>query len=83
MGIKRQVDRCGRISIPVEFRKEINLNFEDYAEIEMIDNKIVISKVDDVKEELKDVLISMLDSLKENTTKEAIQDIIDIVNCNL
>ena len=41
--MKRHFDELGRIVIPKEMREELNFGMNDFAEIELINNKIVIS----------------------------------------
>lgn len=43
-GITRQVDELGRLVIPKELRKNLNLNEKDTAEIFIDGDKIVIQK---------------------------------------
>lgn len=55
--MKRKIDKLGRISLPVDFRRELNLNVGEEAEIELKGNKIVVSKpngnkIDNLLEEL-------------------------------
>lgn len=43
-GITRKVDSLGRIVLPMEFRKELNLNFKDSVEIYMLEDGFYIKK---------------------------------------
>lgn len=43
-GIIRRLDQLGRIVIPREIRKVLELNEHDYIEISMQDSNIVLSK---------------------------------------
>ncbi len=49
--MKRHFDEVGRIVIPKEMRKELNFGNRDFAEIELIGNKIVISNPDNNDEQ--------------------------------
>ncbi len=41
--MKRHFDETGRIVIPKEMREELDFGINDFAEIELINNKIVIT----------------------------------------
>lgn len=41
--MKRHFDEMGRIVIPKEMREELDFGINDFAEIELIDNKIILS----------------------------------------
>ena len=43
-GITRNLDSLGRIVIPKEFRKELNINDEDAVSIYLLENGVYISK---------------------------------------
>lgn len=46
IGIQRQFDVLGRITIPIEYRKYLNIKTGDKAEIVLTDNEeIIIKKV--------------------------------------
>lgn len=44
----RNIDNLGRIVIPKDFRKELNIEAGTDLNVELIDNKIVITKKDSV-----------------------------------
>lgn len=44
VGIVRRVDDLGRIVIPIEMRKELNINIKDRIEIGIEDQQIVLRK---------------------------------------
>ncbi len=43
-GIIRKIDQLGRIVIPIEYRKNLNLQPRDTIKMTMVDNHIVIDK---------------------------------------
>lgn len=43
-GMVRQVDKLGRIVLPKEMRKVFHIENEDYLEIYVEDNKIILQK---------------------------------------
>ena len=54
----RNIDSLGRIVIPKEFRKELDIDSGSNLNIELVENKIVITKKDSVnyKEKYEDAL---------------------------
>lgn len=46
--MNRNIDNLGRIVIPKDFRKELNIEAGSDLNVELIDNKIVITKKDSV-----------------------------------
>ena len=44
--MKRKVDELGRIVIPKEIREDLNINHKDKLKLEVIGNKIIITKVE-------------------------------------
>ena len=44
MKIKKQIDNLGRIVIPKFIRESLNIKTEDYLEIEILKDKIIIKK---------------------------------------
>jgi AbrB family looped-hinge helix DNA binding protein len=46
--MNRNIDNLGRIVIPKEFRKELGIDSGSNLNIELVDNKIVITKKDSV-----------------------------------
>lgn len=77
--MKRCIDRCGRLSIPSEYRKELGLEIGDEARIELKDNKIIISKPSDV--DVKDILINKLETL--NFDYKIKNELIELINEHL
>ena len=77
--MQRHFDKTGRIVIPKEMRKELGFESEDYAEIELIDNKIILSNPKNSK-------YKQLEFLKERENKlqniEYILKNIDTVTIN-
>lgn len=49
IGIVRKLDELGRIVIPVEIRKNLNINIREPLEVLQVDNKIEISKRKDIR----------------------------------
>ena len=43
-GIVRKIDELGRVVLPIEMRKTLNLQIRDEVEIQMQDKSIVIKK---------------------------------------
>ncbi len=44
IGIVRRVDQLGRIVIPIEMRKELNIEIKDPIEISLEDSSIILRK---------------------------------------
>ena len=42
-GVKRQIDKLGRIVIPISYRKFLNLSENSYLNIELENNSIIIT----------------------------------------
>ena len=62
-GITRRIDDLGRLVIPKEIRKNLRIRDNDQIEINVIDNKIVLNKYNNME---KDVVINkLLNSLKK------------------
>lgn len=66
MGAKRRIDKEGRIVIPYTFKREININNGDEVDIELDNDKIIISNPKGMrsKEEIK----KEIEYLKEATS---------------
>lgn len=63
IGITRRIDDLGRLVIPKEIRKNLKIRDNDQIEINVIDNKIVLNKYNNME---KDVVINkLLNSLKK------------------
>ena len=56
-GITRRIDDLGRLVIPKEIRKNLRIRDNDQIEINVIDNKIVLNKYNNME---KDVVINKL-----------------------
>lgn len=72
--MKRPLDKLGRVSLPVEYRRELGLVCGDYVEVELIDGYIVVTNpvYDDKKQKLiqavqtgadVDTLVDMINNL--------------------
>jgi transcriptional pleiotropic regulator of transition state genes len=46
-GMARKIDELGRLVLPAEIRRRFGLREGSYLEIQVDDNKIVLSKIDD------------------------------------
>lgn len=46
--MKRKIDKLGRLVIPKEIRKELNIREEDDIDIQFADNKIILTKPNDI-----------------------------------
>ena len=49
-GIVRKIDELGRVVLPIEMRKTLNLQIRDEVEIQMQDKSIVITKYEPEKD---------------------------------
>ena len=49
-GIVRKIDELGRVVLPIEMRKTLNLQIRDEVEIQMQDKSIVIKKYEPEKD---------------------------------
>ena len=56
----KTVDSLGRIVIPSNFRKNLNIKEDTLIGINIIDNKIVLSKIEVIEKKNNDVLIKLL-----------------------
>lgn len=57
--MNRQVDQLGRIVLPKEFRRTLNIRDNELLNMELVDGKIVISKIateTPLKERMVDVI---------------------------
>ena len=62
-GMTRRIDELGRLVIPKEIRKNLKIKNNDQFEISLLDNKIVLSKYDNLN---KDRVLSLItNSLKK------------------
>lgn len=55
IGIKKKMEKLGRVVIPIEYRKEFGINEGDYFEIQAYENGILITpwKHEDTKKDTK------------------------------
>lgn len=73
--MKRNIDALGRIVIPVEIRKQLDINNGDSVDIDLVDNKIVISNPSEIDykqvvKELKEWLEDMINDIKDDNACE-------------
>lgn len=82
--MNRKIDDLGRIVIPKEMRKQLNMNNGDEVNIEVIDNKITINKanqidykqiLDEVRNLIKDCYMAI--NGREVLDKKDIEEILD------
>lgn len=59
--MKRLIDKCGRISIPVEYRKELGLDIGVEANIEIRGKQIIITNP--AHDDIKGAIIDKLEGL--------------------
>ncbi len=59
----KTVDSLGRIVIPSQIRKNLNINEDTLLGINVVDNKIVLSKIDVIESKNNEVLINILKDL--------------------
>ncbi len=65
----RRIDELGRLVIPKEIRKNLKIKDNDQVEISVIDNKIILSKYENLN---KDQIISNLISVLKKTINKNI-----------
>ncbi|MBT2259280.1 AbrB/MazE/SpoVT family DNA-binding domain-containing protein [Priestia megaterium] len=46
-GILRKIDKAGRVVVPIELRKTLNIDISDYMEIFLEDNHVRIKKYEE------------------------------------
>ncbi|WP_080848528.1 AbrB/MazE/SpoVT family DNA-binding domain-containing protein [Cytobacillus gottheilii] len=83
-GIVRKVDELGRIVIPKELRKTLNIQIKDPIEIFVEDEKIILRKYESrqaclVTGEILDDNVALADG-KIVLSKKALNDLIEEVN---
>ena len=78
-GMTRRIDELGRLVIPKEIRRSLKIKDNDQVEINIIDDKIVLSKYENlVKDHVISLLINLLKkSLKRNILFTSRNNIID------
>ena len=81
-GIVRRVDELGRIVLPIELRRSLNINERDTLEIFVDDEKIVLKKY-----EPADIFTGNMDDLIEymgkKVSKESILEMARIANLKI
>ncbi|MEW9108251.1 AbrB/MazE/SpoVT family DNA-binding domain-containing protein [Cytobacillus gottheilii] len=83
-GIVRKVDELGRIVIPKELRKTLNIQIKDPIEIFVEDEKIILRKYESrqaclVTGEILDDNVALADG-KIVLSKKALKDLVEEVN---
>ena len=69
-GMTRRIDELGRLVIPKEIRKNLKIKDNDQVEIAVVDNKIILSKYENLK---KDSVISiLLNTLRKKINKNIV-----------
>ena len=68
-GMTRRIDELGRLVIPKEIRRSLKIKDNDQVEINIIDDKIVLSKYENL---VKDHVISLLINLLKRSIKKNI-----------
>lgn len=81
-GIVRRVDELGRIVLPIELRRSLNINERDTLEIFVDDERIILKKY-----EPADIFTGSMDDLIEykgkKVSKESILDMARIANLKI
>lgn len=86
--MERKFDELGRISIPREFRKKLNLENGAVANIELEDNKIIVTnpsavdykaRIDKAIEYMKPIFMNCIDNDKRYFEDPYIQRIYEIL----
>ena len=81
-GIVRRVDELGRIVLPIELRRSLNINERDTLEIFVDDEKIILKKY-----EPADIFTGSMDDLIEykgkKVSKESIVEMARIANLKI
>ena len=72
MKIVRTIDNLGRLVIPISLREKIGVKNNDDVNIELQDDKIIITSVknDEALKRIQDKLVEMKDKYKMATDKE-------------
>ncbi len=70
-GIVRKLDELGRITLPIELRRNLNVNDRDPLEIFVEDDKIILKKY-----EPSDIFTGSMDDLVEYMGKRVSKDTI-------
>lgn len=64
--MNRKFDKLGRIVIPKEMRNKLGLKNGDEATIELVDNKIVISNVNNNNNDLQEQIDKAIEYIEQN-----------------
>ena len=92
--MNRKIDDLGRIVIPKEMRKQLNMNNGDEVNIEVIDNKITISKANQIDykqilDEVREDIIFCINGMKneyactDKRTNKELHTMVKILEENL
>ncbi len=68
--MERNIDSMGRIVIPSEFRKQLKINDGDLLNLDVSDNKVVISKVNKKPSDIRRVSVIKYDENKLKSLRE-------------
>lgn len=81
-GIVRKLDELGRITLPIELRRNLNVNERDPLEIFVDDDKIILKKYDP-----SDIFTGEMDDLVEyrgkKVSKKSILELARIAGLNI
>ena len=81
-GIVRKLDELGRITLPIELRRNLNVNERDPLEIFVDDDKIILKKYDP-----SDIFTGEMEDLVEyrgkKVSKKSILDLASIAGLNI
>lgn len=81
-GIVRKLDELGRITLPIELRRNLDVNERDPLEIFVDDNKIILKKYDP-----SDIFTGEMDDLVEyrgkKVSKKSILELARIAGLNI
>ena len=75
--MNRKIDKLGRVVIPKEMAKQLNINSNDDLKIEIVNDNIVISKVEENNK--LDKLLNLLYTWEEVLDPEFQQQAISII----
>lgn len=72
----RSIDDLGRVCLPKSYRKELGIEEYDELKMELVDRKIIISKVDDI--DYKAIIDEIREyAIQNEGTNKMFQDVID------
>ena len=81
-GIVRRVDELGRIVLPIELRRSLNINERDTLEIFVDDEKIVVKKYDTTDIFTK-FMVYLIEYMGKKVSKESILEMARIANLKI